>query len=116
MPQFAFLLPNHPDRYRDMSEDEFLPIMKDYISWVDEATKAGIFVGGHRLEETGCFVSKSDDGIAVHDVVATELAEVLGGLMIVEARDLDHAIDLARSHPHLVHNERIEIRPIDPEA
>ena len=49
----------------------------------------------------------------VHEGPFTELAEVLGGFMIIEAADWDEAVAIAREHPHMKHNQRLEIRAID---
>ncbi|MEM6710239.1 MAG: YciI family protein [Pseudomonadota bacterium] len=116
MPQFALLLPQRADRYTSLTEDEFMPIMKDYIGWVEDAEAKGIFIGGHKLKEEGVTVRAPAGSVEVQDLLSTEVAEILGGLMIVEAPSMDAVIELAKSHPHLVHNDVIEIRPLDEDA
>ena len=116
MAKFALLLHHAPDRYSHMSEDDFMIVMKDYIGWVEKASADGIYAGGHKLSNTvGKEVTSGTDGIEVHDSPFAELTEILGGLMIVEAASIDDAIELAKDHPHLVHNSRIEIRQIEGE-
>jgi len=90
MPQFAFLLPHHPTRYTSLTEEEFMPVMKDYIGWVESATEAGVFVDGHKLSEAGTTVAVSDDGLAVQDLAAVESAEILAEILHPEITDYGH--------------------------
>ncbi|MEL6364036.1 MAG: YciI family protein [Pseudomonadota bacterium] len=111
MAQFALLLPHAPDRYSSATEDEMMAIIKDYVAWTEKLTAEGVYKGGHKLNEAGRTVTAG--GAEVHDGPFTEAAEILGGIMVVEARDLDHAVAIAKTNPHLKHNARIEVRPID---
>ncbi len=42
----------------------------------------------------------------------TETKEVLTGFFIIEARDLDAAVEIARGCPALTHGERVVVRSI----
>jgi len=114
MKSFVLFLPHDPDRYNDLGEDDFMEIIKDYVGWVEDQTEKGVYKGGHKLVDgTGKNVTQTATGIEVHDGPFTELAEVLGGLMVIEAADYDSAVAIAKTHPHLKHNKTIEIREID---
>jgi hypothetical protein len=114
MATFALLLNHPPDRYTRLSEDRYMAVIKDYVAWVERATADGTYVGGHKLASAaGKTVTATADGINVHDSPFAELPEVLGGLMVIKAADYDAAIQIARHHPHLVHNTSMEIRQID---
>ncbi|MEL7058422.1 MAG: YciI family protein [Acidobacteriota bacterium] len=114
MAQFLLLLPHEPTRYRDVPHDEMMAIIQDYVAWVEDQTERGAYVDGHKLvDSAGKLLVAGDDGAEVHDGPFAELAEVLGGMMVIEAKSLDAAVDIARDHPHLRHNRRIEIRQID---
>lgn len=114
MSKFALLL-NHPmDRYEDIPEDEYMDIIKDYVTWVQNQVESGVYVGGHKLQTVkGKRLNKSENGINVVDAPSTEIAEILGGIMIIETADMDSAVEIARSHPHFVHNQSLEIWPLD---
>jgi len=115
--QFALMLNHAPDRYDGLSEDEVMAIIGDYVAWVEEMTREGRYVSGHKLETLpGRVVSRKGDVIDVHEGPFAELPEVLGGFMIIEAENVDEAVELARNHPHLRHNESMEIRALDPDA
>ena len=116
MPKFALLLNHAPDRYTRLSEDDYMKVIKDYVAWVEKATADGIYQGGYKLTGTGGkTVSATKQGVEVHDSPFAEMAEVLGGLMIIKADSLDAAVELVREHPHMVHNKTLEIRQIDGE-
>ena len=115
--RFALLLNHAPDRYEGLGEDEYMAIIGDYVAWVEEMTRAGCYVDGHKLEGVaGRVVTRSGDAVEVHEGPYAELAEVLGGLMIIEADDFDAAVEIARGHPHLRHNTSMEIRALDAHA
>ncbi len=114
MSKFALLL-NHPThRYSDLPESEYMEIIKDYVAWVQTQVEKGVYVSGHKLStEDGKRLTKSDDGITVIDAPSTEIAEVLGGIMVIETPDMATAVEVARDHPHFRHNESLEIWPLD---
>lgn len=114
MAKFALLLNHRADRYRDLAPEDYLEIIKDYVAWVEEKAEQGIYAGGHKLDTSvGKLMRRAGNGVEVHDVPSTEVAEVLGGLMIIEAADLDGAAEIARDHPHFRHNSELLVWPID---
>lgn len=114
MSKFALLLNHATDRYAHLPEDEYLNIIKDYVSWVQTQVDNGVYVGGHKLDtNVGKRLTKAGDGINVIDAPSTEVAEVLGGIMIIETPDMESAVAIARTHPHFSHNESLEIWPLD---
>ena len=116
MSKFALLLHHTPDRYTNLAEDQFMNIMKDYIAWVEKASEDGVYVGGEKLSASeGMELVSNDNGDVIHESPLAELPEILGGMMIVEAPSMEDAVELAKKHPHLVHNSRIEIRLVEGE-
>jgi hypothetical protein len=66
--------------------------------------------GGKELARgtTATTLRREGDQLSVTDGPFAETAEVLGGFYLIEAEDLDQAIELARELPERV----VEIRPI----
>ena len=117
MARFALLLPHTADRYDNLSPEEYGEIMQDYFGWVQDKVSQGIYAGGHKLQTTsGRYLSSRDGNLEVHDIPSAEIAEVVGGIMIIEAGDLDEAVELVRDHPQFVHNQNMVVLPVDPAA
>ena len=113
MSNFALLLNHAPDRYSNLRDDELMDIVKDYIAWVEKLTKEGIYQGGEKLTtDTGKTLTKNSETIEIHDSPFTELKEILGGFMIIKANDYGHAVEIAKTCPHLIHNDSLQIRQI----
>jgi hypothetical protein len=70
----------------------------------------GALAGGAELglSHTATTVRRNGDGHVVTDGPYAELAEQLGGYYLVEARDLDEALELARALP----SDVVEVRPL----
>ena len=50
--------------------------------------------------------------VATTDGPYTETKEQLGGVLILEARDMNHAVQLMSQHPALTYGNSFEIRPV----
>jgi hypothetical protein len=79
------------------------------FSYDDELKKNGHWVSGEGLQGATT-LSYQGGKVSVTDGPYVETKELLGGLLIVEARDLNHAIQLISQHPG-VKMGRWEIRP-----
>lgn len=70
----------------------------------------GAHVGGHELavSATATTVRKNGSEHVVTDGPFAEIAEQLGGFYLVEARDLDEALEFAKAVP----SATVEVRPV----
>jgi len=75
---------------------------------------AGKMRGGERLRPSASATTLRLNGGSrlLKDGPYAETKEQLGGFYIVEARDLDEAVELASTMPHLSDGGTVEIRPI----
>jgi hypothetical protein len=113
MTTYMLMLNHAPDRYDGLSEDAYMTIIKDYVDWVEEMTKKGVYKGGHKLAGgPGKTLTTVNGTVEVHESPFAELPEVLGGVMLFEAEDEDAAIAIAKGHPHFKHNHSLELRAI----
>ena len=79
------------------------------FAYDDVLKKNGHWVGGEGLQ--GATTLSYENGkVLVTDGPYAETKEWLGGLLIIEARDLNHAIQLISNHPGIKMG-RWEIRP-----
>ena len=82
----------------------------------DELKEAGVMVNGHGLREraTASVVRFSGDATTVTDGPFAETKEQLMGFWIIEAANLDEALEWARKAP--LREGAIEVRPLVEEA
>jgi hypothetical protein len=67
----------------------------------DELRANGHFAGGHALQpaNTAMTLRYTNGKVVVTDGPFAETREQIGGIMILEARDLNHAVELISKHP-----------------
>ena len=101
-----------PGKLEDMSEAERNAAIDGCFVYDDVLRKNGHFTGGEALQPPGNAVTLRMRGgkVAVTDGPYAETKEQLGGILILEARDLNHAIQLMSKHPG-VGMGPFEIRP-----
>jgi hypothetical protein len=101
-------------RWDQMSEKERNTFMAEAMTYDAELQRNGHMVGGEALQSTrnAATLRYQEGQVAITDGPFAETREQLGGIMILEARDLNHAIQLLSKHPSLrmVHSTW-EIRP-----
>jgi hypothetical protein len=97
----------------ESSPDEMAAVMQAYNAFTDHAKGTGAYLGGEALEptETATTVRVRDGQTLTTDGPFAETKEALGGYYLVDAKDLDEAIDLAARIPG-ARNGSVEVRPI----
>lgn len=103
-----------PTVFGSMSKEEMDAAMDECFAYDDELRRGGHFAGGEALQEPKSAVTLryAANGVDVTDGPYAETKEFLGGILILEARDLNHAIALISKHPG-VRFGPWEIRPAD---
>ena len=84
-----------------MSESEQKALMEKCFTYDDVLRKNGHFVGGDALQpaRNAATLRFKDEKVVVTDGPFAETKEQIGGILILEARDLKHAIQLMSKHP-----------------
>ncbi len=100
------------DAWNSMTREEQDVLMDECFDYDDELRRNGHFVGGEALHsaESAATLRWKNGKVIATDGPYAETKEQLGGILILEARDLDHAIQLMSKHPG-VKNGPFEIRP-----
>lgn len=98
-----------PDAERDS-------VMHDYNALIQEMVTSGHYRGGARLQsvESATTLREQNGKTVMLDGPFAESREQLGGFHVVECRDLDEALGLARRIPPLRVGGSVEVRPVDP--
>jgi hypothetical protein len=100
------------NKFETMSESERNAFVDGCFTYDDGLRKNGHFAGGEALQSASSAVTLRvrDGKVVVTDGPYAETKEQLGGILILEANDLNHAIQLMSKHPG-VRGGPFEIRP-----
>ena len=100
-------------RWEGMSNGAREAFIEECFAYDDVLRKGGHFLGGEALRRgRDASTLRLESGkVSVTDGPYAETKEQLGGVLILEAKDLNHAIQLISKHPGL-RNGPFEIRPI----
>ena len=101
------------DRSTEPSSAEAMAELQRYGAFTKETRDRDVYRAGEALEptNTATTVRVRDGRAVVTDGPFAETKEFLGGFYLLECRDLDEAIELAKMIP-AVERGSIEIRPI----
>ncbi|MCI0356214.1 MAG: YciI family protein [Acidobacteria bacterium] len=101
-------------QWETKSESEQQAIIEECFAYDDVLRKGGHFVGGEALQtaRNATTLRFHNGKVMITDGPYAETKEQLGGILLLEARDLNHAIQLMSKHPG-VRFGPFEIRPAD---
>lgn len=101
-------------KYEALSEAEGRQLMEECFAYDDELRRGGHFLGGEALQpaQNAVTLRIKNGSVEVTDGPYAETKEMLGGILFLEAHDLNHAISLMSRHPG-VRVGPFEIRPAD---
>jgi hypothetical protein len=88
-------------------------VMAEYNEYTEMLRSRGVYLGGEALQPvtTATTVRVKDGNTITTDGPFAETKEALGGFYLVEAKDLDEALDLGAKCPGAKYGS-IEVRPI----
>jgi hypothetical protein len=108
MSDFTFL---YRGRDTNPSPEQAQKTMQKWRAWFKELGDNGHLKDiGHPLEKSGKVVKGTQK--TVIDGPFAEAKDVIGGLTIIQARDLEHASELAKGCPILDVGGSVEVRPV----
>ena len=102
-----------PAKHAAMTEDERNAMFDECFEYDDHLRANGYFAGGEALQPpaTALTVYWKNGKVATTDGPYAETKETLGGILVLEARDMNHAIQLMSQHPSVKYGSTFEIRP-----
>jgi hypothetical protein len=111
--KYLCLIYDNEKAWETMSKEESGAIFGEYGALTNDIKKSGHWVGGNPLQPTATAttVRVRQGKISTTDGPFAETKEQLGGYYLVEAKDLNEAIQLAARIPS-VRTGSIEVRPI----
>jgi hypothetical protein len=90
-----------PNAFTCIQADKQQAMMDSCFEYDDQLRANGHFKGGEALQppSTAATLHYANGKLVVTDGPYAETKEQLGGIMILEARDLNHAVELISKHP-----------------
>ena len=109
MAQYAILIYADESNFADMAPEVWQQLTEAHGRFAQQVgEKGGKVLGGEALQPTGTATSIRGD--VVTDGPFAETKEALGGFYLIEARDLDHALDISKLCP--ASGGGVEVRPV----
>lgn len=92
----------------------FGEVMAAYNAYTEMLRQRGAYLGGEALQPvtTATTIRRKDGDRLTTDGPFAETKEGLGGFYLIEAKDLDEALELAGKLPAIEYGASIEVRPI----
>lgn len=108
--RYALLINEGPGPDPSLDERERAAITAEYMAFHDDPR----VVGGERLQpaQTATTVRMAHGEMLLTDGPFADSKEIFGGFFLVEAPDLDSALELAARVPALRFGGSVEVRPL----
>ncbi len=85
--------------------------MQKWVAWMKDLGQKGYIKDpGNPLESTGKLVRGNLKTIT--DGPYAETKDIIGGYMVIEARDIDHAVEISKDCPIYEAGGLVEVRPV----
>jgi hypothetical protein len=108
--QYLLLIAGDENRLTQLSDTEH----QAWGTYTQELQGSGKLRGGERLRPsaTATTVRLKDGQRLLSDGPYAETKEQLGGYYVIDATDLDEAVEWASKMPHLARGGSVEVRPV----
>ena len=102
-----------PGKFENMMENERHAMLDECFDYDDQLRANRHFAAGEALEPPNAAMTLywKNGKVAVTDGPYAETKEQLGGILVLEAHDLNHAVQLVSQHPGVKYGPW-EIRPV----
>jgi hypothetical protein len=96
---------------REGSPEQMQQVMQKWMAWFKDLSQKGhVKDQGQPLERAGKLVKGKQK--IVMDGPFAEAKDVVGGYTLIEARDLDQAVELSKGCPIFEREGAVEVRPV----
>jgi hypothetical protein len=111
--KYLCLIYDQESQLQAMGKEENDAFMGEYFAFTDDIQKSGHFVGGEQLHPVSAATTVRIRGgrVSMTDGPFAETKEQLGGFYLIEARDLNDAVQVAQRIPS-ARTGCIEVRPV----
>lgn len=117
MAKYAILIYEDPAFYANIPPEAWPAVVDAHSKFVEQVFALGGSLAGGEALAPPTTATTIKGGGTVTDGPFVETKEALNGIYVVEARDLDHAVEIAKLCPAPAPGGGVEVRPVvDPTA
>jgi hypothetical protein len=110
MEKFMYLFRGGMSSDQNTSPEAMQAHMQKWMQWMESLGKKGILVAGEPLQTTGKQVNGKKK--VVTDGPFVEAKETVGGYLIVNAKDINEAVEISKGCPIFDLDGKLEVRPV----
>ncbi|MFN7117806.1 MAG: YciI family protein [Saprospiraceae bacterium] len=108
MQEFMILIREDLEKLAQLSPEQMEADIQLVTDWIGQLAQKGQFLGGHPLHSLGKTVRAN----TITDGPYLELKEGVSGYLLLQAQDMDEAVQIASTFPTLFRGDALEIRPL----
>jgi hypothetical protein len=111
--KYALFCCHDENHLNAMPKSDWDSLMDETLTYIEKLKKSGHYIGGEALESvnTATTVRVRNGKVTTTDGPFAETKEQLGGFILIEARDLNEAIQIAANWP-AARTGSMEVRPV----
>jgi hypothetical protein len=109
MAEFILLIREDLSKY-PMPEAELKSLTNAHTQWAKDLSKRGIFKTGYGVDHNGKVLGLVKGKLTAKPI--KDVKEGIGGFYIIEAEDLDAAVEIAKECPTYKTGDQMEVRPL----
>lgn len=113
MPQFILFIRGGSDVSVNLSPEQIQESIKRYSDWARKLRAEGKLISAEKLKDNTGLLLGTRNGQTVVDGPFAETKETIGGFFILEAENLENAIEITRECPALNDGGAVELREIE---
>ena len=91
------------------SDEQMQAVMQQWQKWLKGLAAKGTYSGTNRLLPEGKTLKP---GNVISDGPYAEAKEMVGGYVIVKAKSLEQAVEIAKACPNLLYGGNVEVRSV----
>jgi len=99
------------DWHNGLSPEQMQQVAGQWMAWFNRLSEQGKAIAGNPLEREGKIVS-GKNGRVVADGPFAESKEAIGGYFLLQVKNLDEAVAIAKECPGLAYGAVVEVRPV----
>jgi hypothetical protein len=112
MSQFMLFIRNG-DEPSQLSPEEIQQAIQRFSTWARKLREQGKLIAGEKLKDNEGLLLSTRNGQIVVDGPFAETKETIGGYFIVDAGNLEQAIEITKECPALSNGGKVELREIE---